>query len=270
MSEVRTKVSEHTVELSTSTGHYYEAGQGFPTILIHGSGFSSGGEDWFPVINEGLGEVTHVFAIDQLGWGSVHRPSRRYEFGFLVDHVREFQDALGFERTNLVGHSLGGWVAATLAYESPERVNKLVCVANAGLNTLPPPNFAAFEPPSDAQIAADLDHMSDPAMRKEVLAHHIRNTRTADALESYRSLGKMFRDMDMRRRYFLHRKLAYIKAPTLMVFGEHDLIFPPLEGRELMERDIADSRSVVLADTGHQIPTQRPKELAALLMDFLR
>ncbi|MDP3174460.1 MAG: alpha/beta hydrolase [Phenylobacterium sp.] len=270
MGAVRDMVTEHTIDLSTSKGHYFETGRGYPTILVHGSGFSSGGQDWFPVIKEGLGEVTHIYAIDQLGWGSVERPQRDYEFAFLVDHIREFQDVLGYEKTNVVGHSLGGWVAATLAYESPDRVNKLVCVANAGLNIDPPPNFANFVPPDAAQIAADLEHMEDPELRAEVLAAHLANGATADALDSYRSLGAMFRDMDMRRRYFLHRKLTRIKVPTLMVFGDEDLIFPSPEGRAQMDNEIPDSRAVLLKNTGHQIPTQRPKELAALLKDFLR
>ena len=270
MAAVREMIKEQVIDLSTSKGHYFEAGQGFPTILIHGSGFSSGGQDWFPVIKEGLGDVTHLYAIDQLGWGAVERPQRKYEFGFLVDHIRDFQDALGFEKTNIVGHSLGGWVAGTLAYESPQRVNKLAFVANAGLNIEPPPNFTAFVPPDAAQIAEDLAHVEDLETRAEVIAEHLTNAGTADALDSYRSLGAMFRDMDMRRRYFLHRKLAHIGAPTLMVFGDEDLIFPSPEGRQLMHKDIRGSRMVVLPNTGHQIPTQRPKELAALLKDFLR
>ncbi|MGE3303957.1 MAG: alpha/beta fold hydrolase [Hyphomonadaceae bacterium] len=269
MGGIREKVRERTIDLSTSKGHYYETGSGYPTIFVHGSGFPSGGEDWFPCIAEGVGDVTHVIAIDQLGWGSVERPMRRYEFAFLVDHIRDFQDALGFKKTNVVGHSLGGWLAGTLAYESPERVNKLVFVANAGLNIAPPPNFADFQPPSRAQLEADVSFV-DPAYRAELLENHIRNSETKDALESYRSLGAMFRDMDMRRRYFLHRKLKHIETPTLMVFGDQDLIFPSPEGRVLMNTEIKGSRMVVLDDTGHMIPTQRPKELTALLKDFLR
>lgn len=269
MAKVRDQVKERTIALASNKAHFYEAGSGYPTIFLHGAAFTSAGEDWFPCIKHGLGAVTHVHALDQLGWGSADRPVYRYEFGFLVDHVRELQDALGYEKTNIVGHSLGGWVAGTLAYESPERVNKLVFVANAGLNIAPPPNFADFQPPSRAQLEADVSFV-DPAYRAELLENHIRNSETKDALESYRSLGAMFRDMDMRRRYFLHRKLKHIETPTLMVFGDQDLIFPSPEGRVLMNTEIKGSRMVVLDDTGHMIPTQRPKELTALLKDFLR
>ena len=41
------------------------------------------------------------------------------------DHIREFMDLLGIEKANIAGHSMGGWIATLLAYESPDRINKL-------------------------------------------------------------------------------------------------------------------------------------------------
>ncbi|MGE3303958.1 MAG: alpha/beta fold hydrolase [Hyphomonadaceae bacterium] len=267
---VRDQVTERTIDLANNKAHFYETGKGYPTIFIHGVGYTNCAQDWFPCIKEGLGEVTHVIAIDQLGWGPVERPQfSRYEFGFLVDHVRELQDALGYEKTNIVGHSLGGWVGGTLAYESPERVNKLVFVANAGLNIAPPPALANFQPPTREQVAEQDAHVKDAAMREELTAARLATTDTPGSVEAYRAIGRMFVDMDMRRRYFLHRKLKHIKAETLLVFGEQDLIFPPVEGRDLMHNEIKGSKMVVLPDTGHGVPTERPKELTKLLKEFL-
>jgi pimeloyl-ACP methyl ester carboxylesterase len=270
MTSVRTQVTEHTIELSTNKAHYYEAGTGFPTIFLHGVGYTSSGEDWFNCINEGLAESVHVIALDQLGWGSVDRPVWNYAFSYLVDHVREVQDALGFEKTNVVGHSLGGWVAATLAYESPERVNKLVCVANAGLNRNPPPNLAAFSPPSDEQIVESTAAIKNPDVRQEVIEARRRNHAAAGSVDAYTKLSEMFVDTDMRKRQFLDRRLSRIKAPTMLVFGENDLVFPPVEGRELMRTTIPNVvRCEVLPETGHFVPAERPAELTALLREFL-
>jgi 2-hydroxy-6-oxonona-2,4-dienedioate hydrolase len=263
------KLAERTIDLGHNKAHFYETGQGYPTIFVHGVGFTSGAESWFPCISEGLGEVCHVYAIDQLGWGTVERPQRRYEFGGLVDHIRELQDALGYEKTNIVGHSLGGWVAGVLAYESPERVNKLAFVANAGLNIAPPPQLADFKPPTREELEKDVEHIEDREQRAEQLAARIRCMETPGAVDAYRSVAAMFTDMDTRRRYFLTRRLKHIKAPTLMVFGEQDLIFPPVEGRKFMHDQIKGSQMVVLPDTGHFVPTQRPKELTTLLKKFL-
>lgn len=270
MTTVRTRVTEHTIDLSTNKAHYFEAGEGYPTIFLHGVGYTSSAEDWFNCINEGLADSVHVYAVDQLGWGSVERPVWNYAFSYLVDHVRELQDALGFEKTNIVGHSLGGWVAATLAYESPERVNKLVCVANAGLNRNPPPNLVSFQPPSEEAIVESTALIKNPEMRQEIIEARLRNHSTANAVAAYTKLSEMFVDTDMRRRHFLDRRLSRIKAPTMLVFGEHDLIFPPVEGRELMRTTIPNVvRCEVLPDTGHFIPAERPQELTGLLKDFL-
>lgn len=269
MVAINEMIKERTVELSTVKAHFFEAGQGYPTIFLHGLGFTSGGEDWFPCIKEGLAESVHVFATDQLGWGAGDRPDWRYSFSYLVDHVRELQDALGLEKTNIVGHSLGGWVGATLAYESPDRVNKLVLVANAGLNPNPPPNLAAFKAPSHDDIVAGLQDIKDDDLRNVMIEARQRNANTPGAVDAYLKLAEMFQDMDMRRRHYLERRLPFIKVPTMLVYGEQDLIYPPVEGRELFRTRIPNVRYELLPDTGHFIPTQRPKELTALLRDFL-
>jgi pimeloyl-ACP methyl ester carboxylesterase len=269
MTTTRDLVQERTIDLSTNNAHFYEAGEGFPTIFLHGVGFTSSGEEWFPCIKEGLAESVHVYAVDQLGWGSGSRPTWDYAFSYLVDHIRELQDALGFEKTNLVGHSLGGWVCATLAYESPERVNKLALVANAGLNKAPPPNLVSFKAPSEEDIIARSASIADEEMRAELIEARLRNARRPDAVAAYEHISEMFTDQDMRDRESLVRRLAYIKPQTLLVFGENDLVFPPLEGRELMQTRIPNNRCVILDDTGHFIPTERPAELTALLREFL-
>jgi pimeloyl-ACP methyl ester carboxylesterase len=266
---IRETVKERYVELAHNRAHFYETGQGYPTIFIHGLGFTSGGEDWFPVIKQGIGDVVHVISIDQLGWGAGDRPVWNYNFAYLIDHVRELQDALGLEKTNLVGHSLGGWVAATLAYESPQRVNKLVLIAHAGLNPNPPPNLASFKPPSREEIAAGLAEMADGELKDELVEARVRNAAVKDAVEAYGGIARMFQDMDMRRRYYMERRLKHIQAPTLLVYGENDVVFPPVEGRELVRRSIPNNRYELMADTGHFIPTQRPAELTKLLKEFL-
>ena len=270
MTSVRTAVKEQTIELANNKAHFFEAGQGYPTIFLHGVGFPASGEEWFPCLKEGLADSVHVFAVDQLGWGSVERPEWNYSFAYLVDHIRELQDALGFEKTNLVGHSLGGWVCATLAYESPERVNKLALVANAGLNPNPPPNLVGFKAPTKESLIEATAIIKDPDMRDEIIESRLRNAGTPGAVESYTRLSEMFQDMDVRRRYHLGRRLSHISAPTMLVFGENDLVFPPVEGRELMRTQIPNvQRYELLPDTGHFIPQERPRELTSLLRDFL-
>lgn len=267
--KIRDMVRERTIELDTGLGHYFEAGSGEPTIFLHGVGFTAGGAEWFGSVKAGLGNAMHVIAMDQLGFGGVERPVQRYEFSHLVDRIRELQDALGFEATNVVGHSLGGWIAATLAYESPDRVKKLVMVANAGMTATPPPLVQQFVPPTQEEIEQGVTHITDEDVRAELLGERLRNAAVPGAVDAQRAVSAMLSDETMRRRYLLNRRLKHIRTPTLMIFGEHDLRMPSLEGREIMRREIRNGRAVVLPDTGHAVTTERPNELVALLSDFL-
>ena len=112
---------EKFVEMSHGTTRYVEAGDGYPTILVHGVSYTSGAHDW--ALNIGpLSAKLRVIAVDALGWGKGEGwLQQEYSFAYLVDFIREFQDALGLEKTNLVGHSMGGWLASLFGYESPHR-----------------------------------------------------------------------------------------------------------------------------------------------------
>jgi pimeloyl-ACP methyl ester carboxylesterase len=73
----------------------------------------------------------------------------------------------------------------------------------------------------------------------------------------------------MRRRYFLRRRLPYIKVPTMLVSGENDTGYPPEPmGREIHE-GIPGSRWEIVQGAGHFIPTDKPAELTRLIKDFL-
>src|SRR6266571_9519447 len=140
---VATQVEEKYEELSHGRTRYFEAGSGYPTILLHGVGYTAGGDSWFLNIGP-LSQKVRVLAVDFLGWGLGDRLDLEYSFAYLVDFVREFQDAIGLPKSNIVGHSMGGWVASVFAYESPERVNKLVLVASGGTATRTLPSMTQF------------------------------------------------------------------------------------------------------------------------------
>ena len=260
---------ERTVQLQTVKARFFEAGQGYPTICLHGVGFTAGGFVWLPCIKEGLAANARVLALDMLGWGAGERPTWNYSFSYLVDHVREFQDVLGVEKTNIVGHSLGGWVAATLAYESPDRVNKLVVVANAGLNPDPPAGLTNFSPPSRQSVGESMQLVQDPELREFLVEEAWKNVSTPNALESYAKINENLHDYDMRRRYLLRRRLPKIKVPTLIVYGENDAGYPPETMGKEMASGIPGNRYEIVPGAGHFIPLEKPRELTKLITDFL-
>src|SRR5262245_57793269 len=132
-----TKYSKYA-DLTDGRLHYYEAGSGDNhTFLLHGGNFSVNA-DTFQFVFESFAQHLHVYAIDAFGHGRSERePEYGPTFDVVVDAMREFMDQRGIPSANVVGHSFGGWNGAIFAYESPDRVRRLVIIGGAGLNVVP-------------------------------------------------------------------------------------------------------------------------------------
>ncbi len=266
---IATGVAEKYVELSHGRTRYLEAGTGEPTILLHGVGFTAGGDSWFLNIGP-LSEKVRVLAVDCLGWGLGDRLDVEYSFAYLVDFVREFQDALGIEKSNIVGHSMGGWLASLFAYESPNRVNKLVLVASGGAAPRTLPSMTGFKPPSREDLRARIEKtVKAPGVNLDELAdEQFERTKIPGAVEAYQKILNHMNNGLTRQRYNTLRRFLYITAPTLVVWGRQDST-NALELGEKTAELIPNSKLVVIEDCDHFVPTERPAEFNKALLEFL-
>jgi len=264
-----TSVAEKYVELSHGKTRYLAAGSGFPTILLHGVGYTSGADNWEFAMGP-LGEKHWVLAPDFVGWGKGDRLDLEYSFAYLVDFVREFQDALGIKKSNIVGHSMGGWIASLFAYESPERVNKLVLVASGGTATRTLPSMTEFQPPSRETLRAQLqERVKAPGVDLDAVAdREMAKAHIPGAIEAYRKILSHMNNGLTRTRYNTLRRLPFITAPTLVVWGRQDST-NALEMGEKTHELLPNSKLVVIEDCNHFIPTERPAEFNGALLEFL-
>lgn len=259
---------EKFVEMSHGTTRYVEAGDGYPTILVHGVSYSSGAHDW--ALNIGpLSAKLRVIAVDALGWGKGEGwLQQEYSFAYLVDFIREFQDALGLEKTNLVGHSMGGWLASLFGYESPHRLNKLVLVASGGAMPRQLRSMVEFAPPSRDDVLAGLKSRVNADADLEAMAdYHYALAQNPERLAAYRRVLSHMNNMETRARYNTVRRFPRIPVPTLVVWGRNDAV-NALEMGEMTRDGIPGSKMVVF-ECGHGVPTEAPDELNAALLDFL-
>src|SRR5271156_6808073 len=109
---------------------YVKAGSGPALLLIHGIGDSS--DTWRPVVEQ-LAEHHTVVAPDLLGHGRSEKPRADYTVAGYANGMRDLLSVLDVERATVVGHSLGGGVAAQFAYQFPERCERLVLVGSGGV-----------------------------------------------------------------------------------------------------------------------------------------
>jgi pimeloyl-ACP methyl ester carboxylesterase len=250
-------------------------GSGPPAVLLlHGQPGSAA--DWDGVV-ERLGARAAAIAIDRPGWDGVHRA------GDLEVNARAALaalDARSIAKAVIVGHSLGGAIAAWLAATRPERVTALVLAGPAA-------NQAALYP-VDRWLAAPLvgDLSSSVAMLGTGLVLTVpwlrrRVSAGTGIVESYLvGVGRAalrpgaWRAYASEQRTFirdiprLEERLGAITAPTTIIAGARDRIVPMRAASELSDQ-IPDARLVIADDAGHLLPQRRPQLLTDAILAAL-
>src|SRR5262249_17733542 len=124
---------------------YLDAGSGPPVVLLHGSGPGvSAQANWQRNIGP-LSKRFRVLAPDLVGFGATERPDDIvYSLRTWVDHVWSFLDALGIGRASIIGNSLGGRIALSMAAERPDRVAKMVLMGSPGVGMTMTPGLMAL------------------------------------------------------------------------------------------------------------------------------
>jgi pimeloyl-ACP methyl ester carboxylesterase len=262
--------TEKHAEMSHGKTRYWEAGTGYPTILVHGAGWSSGPENWVlnigPLADAGL----RVLAIDCLNWGTGDIFEQEFSFAYMVDHMREFMDVLEIDKANFIGHSMGGWLVTLLAYESPERVNKLVNVDGGGTATRPLQTMVEFKVPEPDQIrqqlspraaaaGMDVDELAAAPLKKRDLPGHG---------EAFAGVMRHMTNPLTRQRYNTLRRLPHIKAPTLVLWGRDDQV-NALEMGEATAKGIPGARLIVYDGVGHSPAQDVPDRFNRDVIEFL-
>ena len=251
-----------------------QAGRGEPVVMLHGT---SGHLEAFLRNVAPHAEHYAVHAIDMLGHGWTGKPDHPYEIPRYVEHLLAYLDAVGAPRAHLVGESLGGWVAAWLASEHPDRVASLQLLASGGTKADP---VIMDRIKGSTTRAVTTDDRAFTRARLELLMHdpadvseELVDVRHAiyHAPDFVRNLPNLLclQEMEVRHRNLLRAdRMARISAPTLVVWGRQNPFGDVPEAQALHEA-IAGSRLVLLDDCGHwpqheQAATYNPLSLAFL------
>jgi len=264
----RVHVQEQWVELSHGKTRYFEAGSGPPVLLLHGAGFASAGDNW--LLNIGpLAAHFRVLAPDCVGWGAGDQLALGYSFAYLVDFVREFQDVLGIARSHVVGHSMGGWIASLLAYESPNRIEKLVLVASGGLATRPLARMVDWQPPTEQQFRTSLANLQRGGVDVEPLVRtRLTWASEPDRVARFREIMVHMTNPETRHRYNTGRRLPFVQNPTLVLWGRDDTT-NPVDLGEATHRLIPGARLQIFENCGHGLPSEQADRFNSTVLDFL-
>ena len=261
------QITEKSVNLSHGKACYFEGGAGHPVILLHGSGIEQGGADFLPCFDV-LGRDFRVLAPCLLGWPPTDTLEDIASFPYLVDFLREFQDALGLRSSHIVGVSMGAWIAGIFAYESPQRVDKLVITGNPGLYGSPNNRMLNWNAPEDDAVRKWLDQVTDvPGIDgSRLLGEKLQGIHTAGVPEAFAGLMKHMGTTANRQRYALDRRLPQITAPTLHLWGKTD----PNVGQAETWQKLTPGSQLQLVEAGHRLHVENTALFSQAVAEFLR
>ena len=273
----QTEIRLHGHRLSYRTG-----GTGPVLLLIHGITNSS--SSWDPVAAQLATRFT-VVAPDLLGHGASAKPRGDYSLGASASLMRDLLVALGHERATIVGHSLGGGIAMQMAYQFPERVERLVLVSSGGLGRAVTPVLRAVALPAAEYVLPLL--ASQPIVNAGAkLGGWVQQVGLrigADIAEMAAGFASL-QDIEARRA-FVHTARSVIDisgqrvsatdklylaeaVPTLVVWGDRDPMIPVHHGIEAHEL-MPGSRLEIFAGAGHFPFNDDPMRFVRVLREFM-
>lgn len=260
--------------LETAAGeitHYHELGEGTPILFLHGSGTGvTAAANWWLNLPE-LSELGRCIAIDSIGYGqSVVAPDTKYGIKEWVRHAVRVLDALGIEKTWIVGNSLGGWLAFQFAIDFPERLLGIVSMGTGG-----------------AKLTGALKAHSNPVLTEEGIRQTLEmfvvdKSLVTDELVSLRYQSALndtasdrlkdvveARDRDRHALPLDFDVLSKLEIPVLLIHGVQDVVIPVSRTWELLNI-IPHADAHIFSQCGHWSQVERAAEFNLILKQYLR
>jgi pimeloyl-ACP methyl ester carboxylesterase len=248
-----------------------------PVVLVHG--LAGQWQNWIENIPR-LAQERRMVAPDLPGFGASEMPAERISVSGYARCVEAVCERLGLGRVALVGNSLGGFIAAEVALQFAERVERLVLASAAGITNSNLHRAPALTVGRIAGVLAATTVARHKAMARRpvtrhaalaLVARHPMRLRADLAYEAlFRGAAKAAFEDAFRAslEYDFRDRLGEVRCPTLIVWGSHDAVLPVRDAEEY-ERLIPNSRRVVMDDTGHVPQIERPRAFNELLISFL-
>jgi 3-oxoadipate enol-lactonase len=254
---------------------FYEVhGQGPPLVLVMGIGYDS--SVWTLQQVPVLSTRFRVVLIDNRDVGRSSRADHPYTIADMADDVAGVLDALNIDRSHLLAASMGCMIGMEFALRHPDHLDRLVLTgpaaapARSAVDPISTWTWVKANDPSGAIFGGQQltwlfssAFLRNQAAVQEVIAFLASNPNPVEP-EAYDRQAQAYLHFDALDR------LGSIKAPTLVVVGEQDLLTPPWIAYEVAH-GIPGAQFKILTGDGssHLVPLERPDEFNQLVMDFL-
>lgn len=263
MNDISNTAERRTTSIAGADLEILEYGLGAPILFLHGVQGAAPAEEFLRL----LAKNRRVIAPSHPGFGQSTLPEWLDSVDDISHIYLELMDRLNIKTTDLIGCSIGGWIAADMATKTPERLQHLVLVAPVGVKIGPvdkldiPDIFAMPQDKLDKLIYHDPKKSAPDVktMSEQQLHTIVRNRETLALLgwEPYMHNPK------------LKRRLHRVSTPTLFARGASDGLVSAeyLAGYAAL---LPKARTISIAAAGHAPQVEQPQALATAVLDFLK
>jgi pimeloyl-ACP methyl ester carboxylesterase len=259
---------------------YLDVGQGPPLILIHGFGGSMWQWEHQYFV---LAQTYRVIIPDILGSGLSDKPNEAYTPANLVEFFRQFMDSLNIPRATLVGNSMGAGLAMAMALDYPERVQRLILISGfppqveTSIASRQYQDFLYHRPP--LWLAKLGNWMAGRRTTEQLLKEIVYNPKLISPTVIERSFHNRLRGGFLGPLYSLldniqswegqyGNKLQKISHPVLLLWGDHDRVFP-VEVGEQVKSQLSHVEWHVIPEAGHLAQWEEPAIVNQFILSFL-
>jgi pimeloyl-ACP methyl ester carboxylesterase len=254
-------MQDFALPLAHTIAHFKRGGTGPAVLILHGGG---GPEMWVATAEHLISRGYEVILPSHPGFLSEGRPEWLETVGDLALHYSGLIGSLGLNDVHLIGHSLGGWIAAELSVMRPDLFSSIQLISSAGI-------FLAADPIADnflwnASETAD-NLIFDPGLADAVKAKEISVEEEGLRYSRLVTVAKLVWNPRWHNPH-LHKWLHRINAPVHLVWGKQDKFIPSTYASEFA-RLLPSSVTTLIEDCGHIPPLEKPAELLATLTAFM-
>jgi pimeloyl-ACP methyl ester carboxylesterase len=265
-----------SLQLVTARGRkvsFIERGRGEPLVYLHGFADVHGVTADLSPFHQRLCEVATLIAPAHPGCAGSDELPDRHDIDDVVFHYLEVFDALGLQRFDLVGHCVGGWIAAEIAVRHPERVSRLGLISACGL-------FVPGEPIGDVFMHSQPERGTNYTTLRSLLF----STAEADQALRFFPDGRGDIEEEVRRYqmlrfgsfvgfkppYFYNRalggRLYRASMPAAVLWGDKDRMVPIAHANAYVQALPRASTLHVVKSAGHAALLEQPDDAADMLL----
>ncbi len=233
-----------------------------PLVLLHGQ--DSAATCWLHNVAD-LGQRRRLYAVDTIGDFGKSRPTRepgsRQDYS---DWLLDVLDGLKIDKADVAGISYGGFLAVNLAIACAERVGRLVLLA---------PGIPNFGPPTLGWASFGMPMMFLPSrftVRRFIDGISTAGYNSSDPFHEHMIIGiTSMKRLSFMRPVFTDAELGGLRVPTLLLIGDHELMYAPQKALDRAAALIPGLRGQLIPNAGHALNTDQPGLVDKLILDFL-